>query len=112
MPRWKLLHNPRCSKSREALALLQDRNPEVVEYLVDPLRESELLALMEILVGDVAELVRTKEESFRAKPFALDDRRVIAAELAKRPELLERPIIIKGNRAVVARPIERIELLK
>ncbi|MGZ3669778.1 MAG: arsenate reductase, partial [Bdellovibrionota bacterium] len=71
-----------------------------------------LLALMEILVGDVAGLVRSKEESFRTKPFALDDRRVIAAELAKRPELLERPIIIKGNRAVVARPIERFELLK
>ncbi len=108
----QIFHNPRCSKSREALALLDGLTYEVVEYLKTPPTEAELLALLKILEGEPRDLVRTKEESFREKPFSLTDPRVIAHELAKRPELLERPIVVRdGKRAMVGRPPERIQAL-
>ncbi len=108
---WKIYFNPSCSKCRESLCLLEDKKPEVVEYLKNALTERELLALMDILEGDVRELVRVKEEAYRAKPFPLDDRAVIARELARRPELLERPIVVHAGRAVIGRPVERLKKL-
>lgn len=105
-----LYHNPRCSKSREGLALLESAGValEVVEYLKNPPTEKELLKLLE-LVDDPAAIVRVKEPSY--SKFDLTDKRAIARELARHPELLERPIAVKGSVAVVGRPPENFKKL-
>lgn len=105
-----LLHNPRCSKSRETLALLEKAGAtfKIREYLKDPLREAELLTLLQSLGGEAAALVRTKEADYDG--FALDAKNV-AKELARRPALMERPVFIAGKRAVIGRPPERVKEL-
>lgn len=109
----RIYHNPQCSKSREALALLQEAGiePEVVEYIHHPLSEKELLALIGKLDEPFAGLVRTKESSYKDNPFSLDSAESVAKNLAKRPELLERPIVEKNGRAVIGRPPEKIRRL-
>ena len=111
MKNFKIFYNPRCSKCRDALCLLEGKPHEVVEYLKTPPSEEELLRLMEILSGDFREIVRVKEASYQENPFPLDDRRVIARELAKRPELIERPIVVHEGKAVIGRPVERLKVL-
>lgn len=103
-----IYHNPRCSKCREAMCLLEDQSPEVREYLEKRPTEEELRGLLAILDGEPRDLVRTKEEAFQREPFALDDVGTVARELARRPELLERPIVVAGGRAIVARPPEKL----
>ncbi|MBO9688854.1 MAG: arsenate reductase (glutaredoxin) [Mitsuaria chitosanitabida] len=104
----KFLHNPRCSKSREALALLQARGiaPEVVEYLVTPLSLSELQALHARLGGPVRAMLRDGEDDYRELGLAdasLSDEQLLRA-VAERPRLMQRPIVIDGDRALIARP--------
>jgi arsenate reductase len=109
-----LYHNPRCSKSRAALALLNDRGAdiEVVEYLATPLSRATLAALLRKLDAPAIAMVRTDEPEFR--PFAgrtLTDDEVLDALLAN-PRLLQRPIAESGSRARIGRPPERVlELL-
>jgi arsenate reductase len=104
----KFLHNPRCSKSREALALLQARGiaPEVVEYLVTPLSLPELQALHAWLGGPVRAMLRDGEDDYRELGLAdasLSDEQLLRA-VAERPRLMQRPIVIDGDRALIARP--------
>lgn len=103
-----LLHNPACSKSREAFALLRGLPLTVRDYREDPLSEAELGALIGILEAPCRELVRTKDGAFLAAPFDPEDAVVVARELARRPELMERPVVMQGARAIVARPPERL----
>jgi arsenate reductase (glutaredoxin) len=110
-----IYHNGRCSKSRGALEILQEKNiPHTVRwYLTDPLTEEELTALLKKLHIPASELVRKNEalykEQFKNKD--LSEKEWIAA-LAANPILIERPIVEKGNKAVVARPPEKVlELL-
>jgi arsenate reductase len=111
-----LLHNPRCSKSRAALALLEERNLTVSQrrYLDDPLSESELHEVLAKLHMSPRQLLRSGEDEYRSLGLAdpqLQDAELVAA-MAAHPRLIERPILIAGNRAVVGRPPERIlELL-
>jgi arsenate reductase (glutaredoxin) len=113
MNEWKIYHNPRCSKSRETLALLEEAGiqPQVVEYLRHPPTEAELLELMDRIPGAPASLVRTKEEKYRELSFPLDDKAAVARHLSRYPELLERPVVVKGNAAVLGRPPENIKKL-
>jgi len=108
-----LYHNPRCSKSREALSLLETAcvKPKIVEYLKEPLSEAELLSLMEKLQGPLEAIVRSKEESFKEHPFSLTDKQTIARELSRHPELMERPVLVKGDKAVIGRPPEKVKEL-
>ncbi|GAC1036182.1 arsenate reductase (glutaredoxin) [Pseudomonas sp. No.117] len=107
-----LYHNPRCSKSREALALLQSRElaVSVVPYLETPPDADTLRALLTKLGIGARQLLRTGEDAYRdlnlADP-ALDDDALIAA-MAAHPKLIERPIAVRGERAVVGRPPERV----
>jgi arsenate reductase len=106
-----LLHNPRCSKSRSALALLEERGVAFRErrYLEDPLDRDELADLRERLGRPVAEWARTSEEPFGASglsPEATDDE--LVALIADHPIVLERPIAVRGKRAVVGRPPENV----
>jgi len=113
--RLTIYHNPRCSKSRQALALLTERGiePEVIEYLKTPLTEAELRALLRKLGLKPAETLRTGEDVYKEKykGRTLTDEQCLKA-LVENPILMERPILVKGQRAVVGRPPEKIlELL-
>jgi len=107
----KIYHNPRCSKSRQGLAMLQeaDVDLEIIEYLKNPLTKSELEALLKKLNIPPIELVRKNEaiwkEQFKNK--TLSDSDLIEAMVAF-PKLIERPIIENGEKAVIGRPLEKI----
>lgn len=107
-----LYHNPRCSKSRQALALLKEQglDPEIRLYLEDPPDEADLKRLLKLLHVTPREMMRTKEPLFAS--LGLDDADVTDAELvaamAAHPSLIERPILISGKRAAIGRPPERI----
>lgn len=106
----RILHNPHCSKSREALALLskQAASLDVVEYLKTPLSLLELGALREQLGVPARAMLREGEEAYRTLGLAdtaLADDALLAA-IAAHPILLQRPIVVNGSRAVIARPPE------
>ena len=107
--------NPRCSKSRGAEALLAERGIEVerVLYLDTPPRREELERVLRLLgTDDPRALVRTGEPAYRELGLAGADREALLDALAEHPELIERPVVVRGDRAVVARPPERLlELL-
>jgi arsenate reductase len=106
-----LLHNPRCSKSRAAKALLEQRGArfELRLYLEAPLSRAELTELRRRLARPAREWVRRGEPAFSAVGLGpeSDDDAVLAA-IAEHPELLERPILVRGERAVVGRPPENV----
>jgi arsenate reductase len=107
-----IYHNPQCSKSRQTLALLEQRGikPEIIEYLVTPPTEAELKRLLRLLGIPPRKLLRTKEEEYkRAKldrPGVSDDE--IIRALVKYPRLMERPIVVSGDKAAIGRPPENI----
>lgn len=106
-----IYHNPRCSKSRQALALLQERGaePEVLDYLKTPPTKAELKALLAKLGLKPEQVLRTGEEVYKQKFRGRDltDEQWLEA-LAENPILLERPIVVRGSRAVVGRPPEKV----
>ncbi|RRW34364.1 arsenate reductase (glutaredoxin) [Ectopseudomonas oleovorans] len=111
-----LYHNPRCSKSRAALELLQARGlqPHVVRYLETPPSASELKSLLGKLGISARDLLRSGEDEY--KTLGLSDANLSEAQLieamAKHPKLIERPILIAGDKAVIGRPPEKVlELL-
>ncbi len=108
----KIYHNPRCSKSREGLAVLENAKVdfEIIKYLNTPPTKTELKAIIKKIGIKPIELVRTKEiiwrENFKDKE--LSDNEVIEAMISY-PKLIERPIIVNGDKAVLARPSELIK---
>jgi arsenate reductase len=109
-------HNPKCSKSREALALLSDANVEmdVVKYLETAPSRDEIVDLLKKLGVNARELMRTKEELYKELGLAkIHEEEALIDALAKYPKLIERPILIQGNKAIIGRPVEKvIEFLK
>jgi arsenate reductase len=105
-----LWHNPRCGKSRAALALLTERglSPAVRLYLKEPPTESEIVALLRQLEVPAIGLVRTGERLFRELDLADSDDTALVAAMAAHPILIERPILVAGDRAMIGRPPERI----
>tara|TARA_Y100000588_G_scaffold10194_2_gene11267 strand:+ start:1417 stop:1767 length:351 start_codon:yes stop_codon:yes gene_type:complete len=107
----KIYHNPRCSKSRQALALLEEQGaePEVVEYLKTPLTKAELAEVIGALGRVPHDAVRTKEDAYAASGLNPDsDLAAVCAALAAEPILLERPIVVKDSHAVIGRPPEDV----
>ena len=106
-----IYHTPRCSKSRQALALLQERGaePEVLDYLKTPPTKAELKALLAKLGLKPEQVLRTGEAVYKQKFRGRDltDEQWLEA-LAENPILLERPIVVRGSRAVVGRPPEKV----
>lgn len=114
-PDFTIYHNPRCSKSRAALALLREHGvePRIIEYLETPPSAAELRVLVERLGISPRALVRGGEDVFKSKygERTLTDAEWIAAMVAD-PILIERPIVVRGDRAVLGRPPEKVcELL-
>ena len=107
-----IYHNPKCSKSRETLALLRARGvePHVVEYLRDPPSAAELEAILKKLALEPRALLRTKEAAYREARLAdpsLTRKQLIAAMVAH-PIVIERPIVVHGARAAIGRPPENV----
>jgi len=113
MSHWKIYHNPQCSKSREVLGLLQARGiqPEIIEYLKQPPTSKELRELVLKLGLPSSAIVRTKEELYQQLNFDVNSLETVVENLAKHPKLLERPIVVKDQVAVIGRPVENIEKL-
>ena len=109
---WTIYHNPRCSKSRAALALIQGQGDavQVIEYLRHPPSETELEEILDLLGVEPIEIVRRGEAKF--KELSLAGRQLSRAEwvevLVAHPRLLERPIVLREGRAVIGRPTERV----
>lgn len=105
-------HNPRCSKSRQALALLEERDTPltVVRYLDEPPSVSTLAAIVKKLGIAPRQLLRTGEAEYKALNLAdnsLTDRQLIEA-MSEHPKLIERPLLIGDKRAVIGRPPEQV----
>lgn len=109
----QIYHNPRCTKSRETLALLQEKGvePEVILYLASPPDVATLQALLAMLgFSSARDLMRKKEEIY--KTLALEDKTLSEAQLlqamAENPKLIERPIVINKGKARLSRPPEQV----
>lgn len=106
-----IYHNPRCSKSREGLAILDAKKADyhVVKYMDDLLSAESLEKIITLLKIKPIELVRTNEVIWKEnfKNLDLTDKEIIAA-MAKHPKLIERPIVVNGNKAVIGRPPQSI----
>lgn len=107
-----IYHNPRCSKSREALRLIEERGiqPEVVRYLETPPDAPTLDSLLRLLGLEPRELMRRKEPEYQE--LGLDDptlpREALIAAMVAHPRLIERPIVVKAGKAILGRPPERV----
>jgi len=107
----KIYHNPRCSKSREALNILENETTDfkVIKYLDEELNAKELAEIIKLLRIKPIELVRKNEslwkDNFKNSTFT--DKELIDV-MIKNPKLIERPIVINGNKAVVGRPPKKI----
>jgi arsenate reductase len=112
MTTFTIYHNPRCSKSRQALALLNQRGieAEVIEYLKNPPTVEELRALEQKLNLPISQMVRTKEAEFSSLGLAGENvsDNTIRKAVVEHPILLERPIITRDNAAVIGRPPENL----
>ncbi|WP_248731681.1 arsenate reductase (glutaredoxin) [Pseudomonas sp. MWU13-2517] len=107
-----LYHNPRCSKSRGALELLEARGlaPTVVRYLETPLDAAQLKALLSKLGISARQLLRTGEDEYKTLDLAdasLSEAQLIAA-IAAHPKLMERPILETADKAIIGRPPENV----
>ena len=105
-------HNPRCSKSRQTLELLQEKGvkPAIREYLNEPPSKAEVETLIDLVGGDPAALIRDGEAEFKAlrKKKSELGRNDIAKAIASHPILLQRPIVVAGKRAAIGRPPEAV----
>ena len=107
-----IYHNPRCSKSRQTLELLQENNisPEIILYLENTPSKSELKEILAKLGITARDLLRKGEEAYKEHGLqdeSLSDDQVIDA-MTVSPKLIERPIVVAGNKAVLGRPPENV----
>lgn len=103
-------HNPRCSKSRQALALLQEQGqqPQVIDYLKTPPSAEELAAIVKKLGRPARDIVRLKEAREAGFDPAELNEAALLAKLAAHPAAIERPIFVNGKRAALGRPPEDV----
>ena len=107
-----IIHNPRCSKSRQTLALLQQQGiePEIVEYLKQPLSKEQLTDIVNKLDLPIESIIRSKEKEYKGSGLdnaELTNEQKIAILVAT-PKLIERPIVINNDKAAIGRPPEQV----
>ena len=111
MPKYRLYHNPRCSKSRQTLELLRQHEiePEIILYLDSPPSITELSDLLTKLGFRASDLLRKGESIYKekVKPYDLTEQDLLAL-MVEYPKLIERPIAVCGERAVLGRPPENV----
>ncbi|HHZ82691.1 MAG TPA: arsenate reductase (glutaredoxin) [Nitrospirales bacterium] len=113
MTKTRIYHNPKCGKSRQTLALLQEKGitPDIVEYLKTPPTEKELDEILNTLGREPQEVMRTKEAAFKELGLKTSDsrsRKEWIALMVQNPILIERPIVIHGAKATLGRPPENV----
>lgn len=111
MEKISLWHNPRCSKSRQALALLEEKGVEadIVKYLDTTPDEKSIKSLLGMLGIEARALMRTKEAIYKELGLKnVEDESALIKAMSEHPKLIERPILIKGNQAIIGRPPERV----
>ena len=108
----KIYHNPRCSTSRKALQIIKDKGiePELILYMTEPIKPKKLASVLKKLKMSPLDLIRKKEVLFKDefKDLKLTDEEWIQV-MIDHPKLMERPIVEDGRKAVVGRPLERID---
>tara|TARA_R110002050_G_scaffold300586_1_gene470660 strand:+ start:35995 stop:36450 length:456 start_codon:yes stop_codon:yes gene_type:complete len=108
---YKIYHNPRCSKSRQTLEILRENGiePQIIEYLKETPTEAELTEVLHQLNVPAIEIIRKGESDFKEnfKGKDLTNTEWIQA-MVKYPKLIERPIVIKGNQAILGRPPQKV----
>ena len=102
----RLYHNPRCSKSRQAVAILTESGVDFEEYRYLELGIAEEdLEILSSLTG----IIRTNEEEFKSNKFDVNNIKLVKEALTKVPKLLQRPVLVKSQKAVIGRPPEDIK---
>ena len=106
-----LYHNPHCSKSRQALALLKEKGVEhkVHEYLKEPIDKEQLKEILSLLSMSAGELIRKSEDIYKELKLSKDDsEEALIDAMVKHPKLIQRPIYVNNGKAAVGRPPENI----
>ena len=107
-----IYHNPRCSKSRQTLALLIDKEiePKIIEYLNEPPSVQELDGLLQKLKMEPRDLMRKKEAPYKEQDLGDDglSRKALIKAMVENPILMERPIVVSGGKAAIGRPPEAV----
>ncbi len=111
MAKYILWHNPRCAKSREGLKILEGMDVEIRRYIDNPPTCEELKELLEKLGMKPSELVRKKEKLYKELELKDKSEEEILEAMCQYPRLIERPILVKGSKAVLGRPPERFKEL-
>ena len=110
-----IYHNPRWGKSRESVQILNDLNVEyeIVDYLNNPPSANELQSLADKLGVKARDFIRTKEAVFKELELhpQMDNDTILFKKMSGNPKLIERPIIVKGERAILGRPPNKVEKL-
>jgi arsenate reductase len=106
----KIYHNPRCSKSRQAVQYLQENNYqyEVIEYLKMPLEAVEIEQIISLLQVDIKQILRVEDQLYKNSNLANLGQAELIQKIILQPALLQRPIIISDNAACIARPLDNL----
>mgnify|MGYP001487853356 FL=1 len=106
----EILHNPRCSKSRTTLNIILENNiqPTIRLYLDDPLSIEEIRNILIKLDTTADQIVRKNEEVYKKLNLKDSDQDLLIEKISKNPILLERPIVVKGKKAIIGRPPENV----
>ena len=112
MSKVAIYHNPRCSKSRQTLELLREQGvePEIINYLEHPPSLKQIKELLQALNCSVREILRSNEADYKAQNLQdpeLNEQQLIKA-ITQYPKILQRPIVVKGKKAVIGRPPENV----
>ena len=108
MKKYKIYHNPRCSKSRQTLGILRENGiePEIVEYLKTPLQKKELQTISDAVGLRPASFVRKNENEYKENGIAeyLDNDEKVFQYIIKYPKIMERPIVVSNGKGIIGRP--------
>ena len=109
----QIFHNPRCSKSRATLNIIIENNikPSITLYLENPLSEEEIRIIIKKLDTTANNIIRKNEDIYKKLNLKDADEETLIKKISENPILLERPIVVKGNKAIIGRPPENVKIL-